>query len=629
MKRAAIVKPELASDDKIECRSCGQPRTLEQFRLFKPQPATYMDFCVECERREGTITLYRRYHAYATKEVAEAVYKAERVPRERRTQAMVRLLIEPAPVRAIETKEDAIQVELERRELCRRRLIYYTTTFQADYKPGWVHQDICRRLERFVERVERAESPRLMLALPPRTGKSQLASDDFPSWVLGRHPEWGIIGASHSITLPLDFSRNIRDRIRDAEHEAIFPDLRLRPDSQGVEAWKTTKGGGYIAAGVGTGINGKGMHIGIADDLIKDAEAASSEPIRKAALAWFLSVFYTRLAPGGGILLIGTRWHDNDVQGALLEKEEMLRREGVPEYELDNWEVVSYPAIAEQDEFLLSDGEIWRGAPPEDEPFPRLLRSKGEALHPERYSIESLLRIKHAQPASIWSALYQQNPTPDDGEFFKKQDFRYRYLSRDYWLLARRFIVADYAIKKNQRNDYTAIGVLALDGNDDLYVLDMVNKRMGTYEIAQTIVGFVEKYKPEFYAGEQGQIHSAVWPVVEKELLKKRLHLSVNDSLVPITDKEVRARPLQARTQLHKLIFSYEGDRPDVYSDAERQMLRFPNGTHDDIVDMLAWGARLALNTSLPSSTAPRKRESWQDKVRALAAGDSGSFMAG
>lgn len=629
MKRAAIVKPELAPGAKIECRSCGQPRALEQFRLFKPQPATYMDFCVECEKREGTITLYRRYHAYATKEVLEAVYAAERVPRERRTEALVRLLIEPAPVRSAETKEEAIQVELERRELCRRRLIYYTTTFQPGYMPGWVHQDICRRLERFVERVERNEAPRLMLALPPRAGKSNLASDIFPSWVMGKHPEWGIIGASHSITLPLDFSRNIRDRIRDTEHAAIFPDTRLRADSQGVEAWKTTKGGGYIAAGVGTGINGKGMHIGIADDLIKDAEAASSELIRKSALAWFQSVFYTRLAPGGGILLIGTRWHDADVQGSLLDKEEMLRREGVPDYELDNWEVVSYPALAEQDEFLLSNGEIWRGKPPEDEPFPRLLRAKGEALHPERYDAKALQRIKHAMPKTLWSALYQQNPTPDDGEFFKRQDIRYRHLTKDYWLLARRFIVADYAIKKKQRNDFTALGVLALDGNDDLYVLDIVHKRMSTYEIAMAIVGLVEKYTPEFYAGEQGQIHSAVWPVVEKELEKKRLYLSVNESLVPITEKEVRARPLQARTQLHKLFFSYEGELPDVYSDAERELLRFPNGTHDDIVDMLAWGARLALNISLPSNTAPKKSQSWRDKLPALMAAHGGSFMAG
>lgn len=621
-----VLPPE--SDPRIECRSCGQPRSLEQYRLFKAQPTQYMDFCVECEKRDGTIALYRRYHAYATKEIVDAVYAAERTPVERRTQEMVRWLVQPNTRRVVESREELIQQELERRELCRRSLIYYTTTFFPDYKPGWVHHDIARRLERFVKQVEREESPRLMIAMPPRHGKSAEASDAFPAWALGHHPEWGIIGASHSITLPTDFSRNIRDRVRDSEHMAIFPELRLRPDSQGIEAWKTTKGGGYIAAGVGTGINGKGMHIGIADDLIKDAEAAGSEVIRKAALVWYLSVFYTRLAPGAGILLIGTRWHDADVQGSLLEKAAMLRKEGVPDYELDNWDVVSYPAIAEHDEFLLSSGKVWTGSPPPDEPFPRLLRSKGEALHPERYPREALIKIKNTQPKSTWSALYQQNPTPDDGEFFKKGDLRYRFLSKDYWLLAKRFIVTDYAIKTKQRNDYTAIGVLALDGNDDLYVLDVVHARLGTFEIASAIVNLVEKYKPQIYAGEQGQIHSAVWPVVEKELKKRRLPLSVDNTLVPIMDKEARARPLQARTQLHKLMFSCQGERPDVFNDIEREMLRFPNGTHDDLVDMLAWGARLALNTSLPSSSQPKKPESWRDRLNQQLRSNN-TFMAG
>jgi predicted phage terminase large subunit-like protein len=614
-------------DPRIECRSCGQLRSLEQYRLFKTQPTAYMDFCVECEKRDGTIALYRRYHAYATKDIVHAVYAAERTPVERRTQEMVRLLVQPNTRRIVETNEQAIQVELERRELCRRSYIYYLTTFIPDYKPGWVHQDIARRLERFVQQVEQQRSPRLMIAMPPRHGKSAEASDGFPSWVLGKHPEWGIIGASHSITLPTDFSRNIRDRVRDNEHMAIFPELRLRTDSQGIEAWKTTKGGGYIAAGVGTGINGKGMHIGIADDLIKDAEAASSEVIRKAALAWYLSVFYTRLAPGGGILLIGTRWHDADVQGALLENEQMLRDAGVPDYELDNWEVVSYPAIAEEDEFLLSTGAIHTGTPPPEEPFPRLLRAQGEALHPERYPREALIKIKNTMPKSTWSALFQQNPTPDDGDFFKKDDLLYRFLPKDYWMIARRFICTDYAIKKNQRNDFTAIGVFALDGNDDVYLLEMRHARMGTYEIAAAIVALVEKYKPEVYAGEQGQIHSAVWPVVEKELKKRRLYVSVDERLVPITDKEARARPLQARTQLKKLFFSHQGERPREYERAEKELLRFPNGTHDDIVDMLSWGARLALTVSLPSVSQPKKSEGWRDRLNKQLH-QSSNFMA-
>lgn len=601
----------------IPCRACGEDRPLDEYRLFKTKPeAMYMDFCVHCEKREGTITLYRRFHAYGTAEIVNAVYAAERTPVAKRNDDQIRLLVMARAEQAPASNEEIIRLELARRELAARRLIFFTTTFLADYKPGWVHQDICRRLEKFVLAVERGESPRLMIAMPPRAGKSQLASDIFPSWVLGKHPEWGIIGASYAQSLPIDFSRNIRDRLKDPEYAGIFPTTKLRTDSQGVEAWKTTKGGGYIAAGVGVGINGKGMHIGIADDLIKDSEAAQSETIRTNSYAWYQSVFRTRLAPGGGILLIGTRWHDADVQGQELTKEAQLRQQGVPEHELENWEVVSYPAIANNDEYLLSDGTIWsdKAEPPEE--GPRLLRHKGEALHPERYPINELLKLKHGFTTQLWSALYQQNPTPDDGEYFKRNDFRYQQLLSGYWPAARIFITFDLAISTKKKNDYTVGVVFALTAQNDLYVLDIIRGRWGTKPLVDQIVGLIEKYKPEVYAGERGQIHAAIWPLVKEALEAKNLFISNDDSLVPLTDKEVRARPLQGRMQMGKLMFSYQSSTAaDIYNEVEKELLRFPNGTHDDIVDALAWGARLAMNLSLPTQPQPKQMKSWLDDL--------------
>lgn len=602
----------------IACRACGEDRPLDEYRLFATQPEkSYMDFCVHCEKRESTITLYRRFHAYGTADIVNAVYAAERIPPGKRTEAQTRLLVVSKDVQEPTSNEDIIRRELARRELASRRLIFFTTAFLPEYKPGWVHQDICRRLERFVQRVERGESPRLMIAMPPRAGKSQLASDILPSWILGKHPEWGIIGASYAQSLPVEFSRNIRDRLKDPEYAAIFPNTKLRADSQGVEAWKTTKGGGYIAAGVGVGINGKGMHIGIADDLIKDAEAAQSDTIRSNSYSWYQSVFRTRLAPGGGILLIGTRWHDADVQGQELAKEDLLRKQGVPEHELESWEVVSYPAIADNDEYLLSDGSIWtdKSEPPEE--APRLLRHKGEALHPERYSLGELMKLKHSFPPAIWSALYQQNPTPDDGEFFKRSDFRYQYLAPGYWPAARVFITFDLAISTKKKNDYTVGAVFALTAQNELYVLDIVRGRWGTKALVEVIVNLIEKYKPEVYAGERGQIHEAIWPLVKESLQKKGLFISNDDSLVPLTDKEVRARPLQGRTQMHQLFFSFQAiSRPEIYDEVEKELLRFPNGTHDDIVDALAWGARLAMNLSLPTERQPKQLRSWRDDLR-------------
>jgi predicted phage terminase large subunit-like protein len=269
-----------------------------------------------------------------------------------------------------------------------------------------------------------------------------------------------------------------------------------------------------------------------------------------------------------------------------------------------------------------------QGDPPEIDETLRLLRKKGDALHPERYPTNELIKIKNGFPSSVWNALYQQRPTPDEGDFFVRDDFRYRWLDPGYRPLCRTFVTVDYAIGKKQRNDYTVMGVFAIDAEDNLYCLELRRGRWKTQEIVDNIVALVERHKPEIYAGERGAIHEAVWPVAQAALDAKRLYVSVDETLVPIQDKETRARPLQGRIQRHKFFFSYdEATRPDVYDQAEKEMLQFPNGTHDDIVDCLAWAGRLALNISLPSTKAPPKPASWKDRLARAARVDP-SFMS-
>lgn len=612
----------------VTCRSCREKRQMDDFRLFRTQPTKLrIDFCTHCEQQEGTLTLYRRFSAYATREITEAVFLAARTPDARRTPEQVRLLVEPYISRRPENKEELLAQELARREMARRRLVYFTTTFIPNYKPGWVHQDICRRLERFVKQVEAGQSPRLMIAMPPRHGKSALASDSLPSWIMGKHPEWNIIATSYAQSLPVAFSRSIRDRLKDPEYQAMFPATKIRSDAQGVELWKTTAGGGYMAAGVGVGITGFGGNILIADDLIKDQEAASSEIIRENTFQWYQAVLRTRLAPGGGILLIGTRWHWHDPTGRLLELDEQLLKAGVPDYERENWEVISYPAIAEHDEYLMPDGTIQMDIPEPDKAL-RQLRSRGQALHAERYPLNELNKLKNNFPPSIWSALYQQQPTPAEGEFFKRDDFAYRWLDPMYRPFCHVFMTVDYAIGQKQRNDYTAMGVFALDADDNLYVLEIRRGRWGTEDIVANAVALVEAHKPQVYAGERGQIHMAVFPLIQQALDKKRLYVSVDETLLPLTDKAVRARPLQGRMQRKKLVFSYDDStKPEIYEAAEKELLQFPDGVHDDIVDMLAWGARLALNTPLPRKQAPPKPASWRDRLSEYTS-DTATYMS-
>lgn len=218
---------------------------------------------------------------------------------------------EPEPLTPVDyTQFPAVEVdynapssqELAARILARRNLIQFVRRFRPKYTAGWVHEDIARRLVRFMEAVERGEEPRLLMMMPPRAGKSELGSRNFVPFVLGHHPDWEIIAASHTNSLTLSFSRYIRDLLRDLSYHALFPNTRLDPSSQSVENWNLTGGGGYLAAGVGTGITGRGAHILLLDDLVKDIEAADSQLQRDSVWEWYTSTAYTRLAPGGGVL---------------------------------------------------------------------------------------------------------------------------------------------------------------------------------------------------------------------------------------------------------------------------------------------------------------------------------------
>lgn len=239
-------------------------------------------------------------------DAAEELFHQE--PQEPQEQAPVPTnesgLIEPyvAPMFDYDAATADPLAELASRELCRRRLLPFIQRFRPKYMAGWVHADICRRFERFLQQVENGEEPRLLLMMPPRSGKSEISSRHYAAWVLGQHPDWEIIAASHTGSLTMSFSRYLRDLIRDPAYSAVFPDARLDPSSQSVENWNLTRGGGYLAAGVGTGITGRGAHILLLDDLVKDIEAADSLTIRDNTWEWYISTAYTRLAPGGGVL---------------------------------------------------------------------------------------------------------------------------------------------------------------------------------------------------------------------------------------------------------------------------------------------------------------------------------------
>lgn len=521
------------------------------------------------------------------------------------------------------------QMELAQRELCRIDLLRFIKRFRPKYLAGWVHKDICRRLERFVTDVEQGKEPRLLIMLPPRSGKSEIGSRHLPAWALGRHPDWEIIAASHTSSLTMSFSRYNRDLFKDPAYKAVFPDARLDPNSTSVENWNTTSGGGYLAAGIGSGITGRGANILLLDDLVKDLQAADSPTVSEGTWEWYASTAYTRLAPGAGVLGIMTWWSEDDWAGRI--QAVMATGEG------DKFEIVRYPAINEEgDEYILPDDSIVQfpvigNRPPEGS---ILTRPKGTAVHPARYSTDAMLRIKRNLVASgqkrVWQALYQQNPTPDDGLFFTKDMFRYCPALPQQRGCAT-FQAWDFAISTGTESDYTVGVTLFQDEQDNLYVADVRRFRSGdSIYIIDTILDYAQEWsdgKNMPYLGfEDGQIWKAMQAQFDKRCEERRTYPSY-ELLKPLTDKLVRAHPLRGRMQTGKVWFLKNAP---WLTELFNEMTRFPAGKHDDMVDSMAWAVRLTLGRHAPKPLSREpKLKSWKDKLPALMKGVSGtSHMA-
>ena len=452
----------------------------------------------------------------------------------------------------------------------RQSLLAFTEYTNPAYRRAEHHLLIADKLES----VERGDIDRLMIFMPPRHGKSELASKRFPAWCLGRNPKRQIIAASYNSDLANDFGRNVRNIVADPEFGQVFPEVSLATDSAAANRMNTNHGGAYVAAGVGTAVTGRGADIALIDDPFKDREEADSERRRELVWDWYRSTLYTRLMPGGAVVLIQTRWHEDDLAGRLLDQDGRKEDGG-------QWDVLELPAINET----------------------------GQALWPEWYPLDTLERIRSTIGPREWSALYQQRPQPDEGTFFRREWFG----QWDRLPAVRCYGSSDYAVTDGG-GDYTVHTVWGIDSKGDVYRVDQWKGQTASDQWIERKLDLIAKHKPLCWFGEGGVIQKAVEPMLKRRMRERGVHCRI-EWMPSVADKPTRARSFQAMAATGRVFFERGADLSEF--------LVFPAGKHDDEVDTASLIGR-AIDQAHPAimRSAPdrRPRDMWNtdDEERGL-----------
>jgi predicted phage terminase large subunit-like protein len=419
-----------------------------------------------------------------------------------------------------------------------------------------------------LEAVARGETPKLAIFMPPGSAKSKYASVLFPPWLLA-NVAWNVLAASHTTELARRWGRQVRNLV--AEHSS---DLRiaLADDSQAAERWSLTSGVEYSAAGVGTGIAGFRAKLGLIDDPIRSRQDADSELIRDRIWDWYINDFRTRLVPGAAEILIQTRWHEDDLAGRALQH--------------GNWKVLCLPALAEANDPLG--------------------REVGQPLwDDDTYGYGAQLRdLAKSTPARTWSALYQQRPAPDEGNYFRTDWLRAYERPPDLATLTI-YGASDYAVTDGG-GDYTVHVVVGLDPDNRMYLLDLWRGQTQGDVWIETFCDMVKLWKPIAWAEETGQIKAALGPFIEERMRRRKAYVA-REQFPTRGDKTVRAQSIRGRMALDGL---YVPTSAPWFPDFRSELLTFPAGKHDDQVDALGLIGQLleAMYTrEKPKTTLPMR----------------------
>lgn len=395
---------------------------------------------------------------------------------------------------------------------------------------------------------------RFIITMPPRHGKSEFISKWVPTWFLYNFPERKIILASYSAEFAGSWGSKVKDNL--SQNSLIA--AKMSGDTRAKRRFATSEGGQMITAGVGGSITGEGAHLFIIDDPIKNWQEATSELIRERHKTWFKSVAKTRLEPGASMIVMHTRWHEDDLIGWLTAKENK------DDELVEPWEVINFPAIAEEDE-------------------PHIGRKIGDALCPTRYSIETLTQIKNEDKGGmVWQALYQQRPSPLGGNMVQREWIKFYDIGPAFY--DEKAIFADLTYKEGTENDFAVVECWGRKG-PDIFLIDQIRGRMG-FTDQMNAIRLMSQRHPDAFAKEIEEYANGAAVI---EMLKTEI-----TGIIPVKPQTSKMARLAAVTPVYQAgNVHYPNPKMCPWVEANiHEMLMFPNARNDDTVDV----ATMAVN---------------------------------
>lgn len=460
--------------------------------------------------------------------------------------------------------------QIQRIRDARNDLISYAQYIDPRYKADPFHRLLADKLQA----VSRGDIKRLMVLCPPRFGKSYLTSVMFPSWFMAQNPGQHVIAASFNQELATTNSRQARAIVASPDFGRLFPHLSMSEHSSAADRWELTSGQKYFGVGVGSGLTGRGGHLILIDDPIKDREEADSETARNRLSDWYKEVLFTRVMQGGRIVLIQTKWHFDDLAGRL---EREMERPGATQ-----WDILKLPALCED----------------ENDPLGRKI---GESLSPNLWTVEELEDRRMVLGERGWSALYQQRPVNMKGGMFKPAWFE-RITPIELPKNTNR--VRAWDLGATVKGDPTAGVLMSRDSKGVYYIEDVVTLKGTPLEVEKLIHATAAK------DGRGTRIMIPQDPgqagIAQSQALIRSLAGYNVRAIRPSGSKEVRASAFAAQCEANnvKLV-----DRPsEIWIDPFlAELASFPLGRHDDQID----AASDAFNNLIGDSSKKARTFKW------------------